>query len=606
MRRAPRTATATATGKRWTAPVVAGAAGGAAALAFGGLYAAGLLLAGEDVAAGTKVHGVDIGGMSRAQARQALARELGPATQAPLGLRIGDRTEQAAPGALGLSVDTAATVDRAARTGSDPLTVIGRLFTSGDPDVRPVVRFDEKTARDALDGISQKTGQEAREGSVAFEKGRAKLSPPVTGIALDIDRSLDTLRAAYLTPGRTSGSKGFGVSGTSVELPVLRTEPRVGPRETNRAMKEFAEPAMSAPVTLTVAGERISVAPAVFGRHLTMKDDGQGRLVPRLDEKALFTDPALSAPLRRATPGPVEAELRTDDGGQVVVAEDGRAGREITAEALGKAVFPLLTGEGAAARTGGVATETVQPRLTRESVRRLGIKERVSSFTVPFEQAAYRTTNIGRAAELINGSLVLPGDTWSFNKRVGERTKENGFVEGIMINNGQYQKSPGGGVSAVATTVFNAMFFAGVKPLEYGAHSFYIERYPEGREATVAWGSLDLRFANDSGKALYIQAEATETSVTITFLGTKKYDEVKAVKGPRTNVKQPAERVGSGPECVPQTPLEGFDVAVDRIFVKGGQEVKRETMKTRYTPRDTVTCNETPAPAASPLPHPSG
>lgn len=223
-------------------------------------------------------------------------------------------------------------------------------------------------------------------------------------------------------------------------------------------------------------------------------------------------------------------------------------------------------------------------------MERLGIKEKVSSFTVPFERAAYRTTNIGRAAELIDGSVVLPDETWSFNQRVGERTKENGFVDGIMINDGRYEKAAGGGVSAVATTVFNAMFFAGVKPVEYGAHSFHIERYPEGREATVAWGSLDLRFANDSGKALYVQAEATDTSVTITFLGTKKYDEVKAVQGPRTNVKPPAARAGSGPKCEPQSPLEGFDVAVDRVFVKGGQEVGRETMKTRYTPRDSVTC----------------
>lgn len=94
----------------------------------------------------------------------------------------------------------------------------------------------------------------------------------------------------------------------------------------------------------------------------------------------------------------------------------------------------------------------------------------------------------------------------------------------------------------MATTVFNAIFFAGVKPVEYGAHSFYIERYPEGREATVAWGSLDLKFRNDSGNAIYIDARATDTSVTITFLGTKKYDEIEAVKGPRTIVKQPATR----------------------------------------------------------------
>lgn len=162
--------------------------------------------------------------------------------------------------------------------------------------------------------------------------------------------------------------------------------------------------------------------------------------------------------------------------------------------------MPLLTKTGAA-RTAAVATQTVQPKLTRDTVGPLGIKEKMSTFTVNFEPAAYRTTNIGRAAELINGSVVLPGETWSFNRTVGERTKANGFVDGIIIQDDQFTKASGGGVSAVATTVFNALFFAGVKPLEHGAHSFYIERYPEGREATVAWGSLDLRFLNDSGQS---------------------------------------------------------------------------------------------------------
>ncbi|MGP3683868.1 VanW family protein [Streptomyces sp. IBSNAI002] len=419
---------------------------------------------------------------------------------------------------------------------------------------------------------------------MGFAKGKATAVAPVTGVSLDVDRSLDPLHEGFLRGADRGAANG------PVDLPVQRTEPRVGGQETERALKEFAEPAMSAPVTLTVGGRRIPVGPAVLSKHLSLKDDGQGRLSPALDAKALLADPALAGPLRQAGPGPVEARLRLDGAGRVSVAEEGKAGRQVTEQALGAAVLPLLTGADAAARTGQVATEEVRPKLSKDTVRQLGITEKVSSFTVKFEPAAYRTTNIGRAAELINGSLVLPDETWSFNRTVGERTKENGFVDGLIINNGQYEKASGGGVSAVATTVFNAMFFAGVKPVEYGAHSFYIERYPEGREATVAWGSLDLRFANDSGKALYIQAEATDTSVTITFLGTKKYEEVRAVQGPRTNVQQPATRKGSGPKCEPQSPLEGFDVAVDRVFVQGGKEVKRETMKTRYTPRDTVTC----------------
>lgn len=229
----------------------------------------------------------------------------------------------------------------------------------------------------------------------------------------------------------------------------------------------------------------------------------------------------------------------------------------------------------------------------------------LSSFTVAFPAAPYRTHNIARAVELINGAVVRPGEIWSFNQAVGERTKENGFVDGIMINDGRYVKSPGGGVSAVATTMYNAMFFAGLKPVEHGAHSFYIERYPEGREATVAWGTLDLRWQNDSGSPVTVRAASTDTSVTITLLGTKQYDEIRATKGPRTHVTPPAKRTVTGPTCEAQTPLEGFDVSVDRVFVRAGHEVGRETFRTHYTPRDEITCAPQ-SPTATPGTTPPG
>ncbi|MET7718351.1 VanW family protein [Streptomyces sp. NPDC005407] len=568
--------------------IVLSVAGGAVVLGLGGLYVTGLV-AGDDIAEGTRVRGVDIGGMGRAEARQVLDRRLGPVFAAPVALKIGDRIEKADPGALGLSLDTAATADRAASAGSDPVTAIGRLFASDGRDVEPVIRMDERKSRAEADRIAAAGKRQVRDGAISFENGIAKAVAPVTGVAMITDKALDTIRDGYL---RTPDA-------APVVMPVRQTQPRIGPHETERAMNEFARPAMSGPVTLTLAEKRISIGTAALGRHLTMKPDSRNRLVPALDSKGLLADPAVSRPVRDAAQGPRDAVLRLDGDDRVVVAQESSVGRQVTAKAFGEAVVPLLTGSGAA-RTGEIATVVVQPQLTSASAQRLGIKEKVSSFTVAFPPAPYRSTNIARAVELINGSVVLPGQEWSFNRTVGERTKDNGFVDGIMINNGQYVKSPGGGVSAVATTMFNAMFFAGVKPVEYGAHSFYIERYPEGREATVAWGTLDLRWTNDSGHALYIKAESTDTSVTITFLGTKKYDEIRATKGPRTNIKPPGTRTGSGPTCEVQSPLEGFDVSVGRVFVQEGREVKREDFKTHYTPRDKVTCTpEEPAPAAA-------
>ncbi|MET9888172.1 VanW family protein [Streptomyces sp. NPDC006430] len=562
--------------------------GGAAVLGFGGLYLTGLAVAADTVADGTQVRGVDIGGMSRTEAKAVLDRELGPAAAAPIELRIGDRTEKAAPAAFGLSLDTAATVDRAAQSGSDPFTVIGRLLApTQDRTVEPVIRTDGPTSRAEIDRLAA-AGRPARDGDITFEGGTVRVTAPVTGLAVRADRAADTVRAAYLRP-----------QGGPIELPVDQKPPAVGQQETVRVLKEFAEPAMSAPVTLTLAGRPLTLTPAVLGKHLGVEADGHGRLVPELDSKGLLADPAVSRQVAAVTRPSRGITFGVDSANRAVVAEDGRTGAQVTEKALARAVVPLLTRTGTA-RTGELAVKTVPPRLTAEEARRLGIKEKVSSFTVNFPAAPYRTTNIGRAVQLINGSVVLPGESWSFNKTVGERTKENGFVDGIMINDGQYAKAPGGGVSSVATTMYNAVFFAGVQPLEHGAHSFYIERYPEGREATVAWGTLDLRWKNDTGHALYVQAQSTDTSVTITLLGTKKYDEIRATKGPRTHITPPGKRTGSGPTCEVQTPLEGFDVTVDRVFVQGGREVKRETFPTHYTPRDEVTCDApTPAPGAS-------
>ncbi|WP_369169137.1 VanW family protein [Streptomyces sp. R28] len=554
-------------------------AGGALTVGIGGLYVAGLLLAGGDIDAGTTVRGVDIGGLSRAEAVRKLEDRLGPAGSRELTVTVGDRKGTVDPRQVGITFDYDKTVDHAARThDANPLTVIGGLFSSGGT-VEPVVSVDEDKAHAALGRLAKSLDQKVRDGAVTFDDGEVRQVAPHDGYALDTDAAVDPLRTAFLT----------GKADSVTALPARETKPEVTAAEVRRAVREFAQPAMSAPVRLAAAGERFTIDPAVLGEYLTMRPDDAGKLTPKLDAKGLRAAPAVAEPLSDLPAEPRNATLDLD-GDEVVAADDARPGVQVTDEALGKAVLPLLTKSGITARTGEVAARVTQPQVTSENAARLGLTEKMSSFTVHFEPAPYRTKNIGRAAELINGSVVMPNNTWSFNRTVGERTEANGFTEGIMILNDEFTKAPGGGVSAVATTMFNAMFFAGVKPVEYGAHSFYIERYPEGREATVAWGSLDLRFRNDSGNAIAIQAEATDTSVTITFLGTRKYDEIESVTGPRENVKQPEKKVSTDEKCVPQTPLEGFDVKVERVFYTDGREVKREPFRTHYTPRDEIVC----------------
>ena len=551
--------------------------GGAGLLALLLLYLLAGALWGGRIASGTTVLGVDIGGLSDQAARERLTAELSQERLAPVRVVIGEDDEQVYevdPEDAGLLLDVSATVEQADHPG-----LLGRLLGIGGGALDPVVVQHEERSEAALTDLAESADAAVTEGAVGFEDGTVVITEPAAGTALDVAPSIELLRAGYLNE-----------EAQPVRLPVALAAPLVDEDEVARAVAEFAEPAMSGPVLLR--GEdgtaEVSLSPEVLGDHLTMEADDRGRLEPRLDEEGLVGDERVVPLLEAAADEPTDATLSLSGG--TVVASGGSNGTEVAVEEFGQAVLPLLGETGERARTGLLPVETVEPALSEENYRDLGLVEQVSTFTVEFEPAAYRVTNIGRAAQLINGSLVLPDEVWSFNERVGERTEENGFVEGVIILDDQYQTAQGGGVSAVATTVFNAMFFAGVEMVEYGAHSFYIERYPEGREATVAWGSLDLRFRNDSGNALYILASANDHSVTITFLGTRRFDEVRSETGPRENVEEPERREGEGEDCVPQPPLEGFDVAVERIFVRDGAEVDRETFETSYVPRDEIVC----------------
>ena len=172
------------------------------------------------------------------------------------------------------------------------------------------------------------------------------------------------------------------------------------------------------------------------------------------------------------------------------------------------------------------------------------------------------------------------------NDTVGERTKANGYTEGLVVGAGNsLEKEMGGGVSTATTAMWTAAFFAGLEKVEQGAHTLYIPRYTPGLEATVAWGRLDLKFRNDTGHPILIRSEATDHSVTMTIYGTKVYDRIDS------KIRDSRFRSGSG-NC--SSAAGGpFDVSVDRIFIKDGAPVKTETFTTHYEASLGVKCDQT-------------
>jgi vancomycin resistance protein YoaR len=267
---------------------------------------------------------------------------------------------------------------------------------------------------------------------------------------------------------------------------------------------------------------------------------------------------------------------------------------------LAEAMVPVLdeTGRDRVVRVG---TRTQRAGFSTAEARRLGIKQVVSDLVTYFPYAEYRNINQGRAAELINGTVLRPGELFSFNRTVGERTKANGFTVGFVITDGVFAEELGGGVSQVATTTYNAAFFAGLKDVEHTPHSFYIDRYPMGREATVAWPTVDLKFRNSTPHGVLIEAwvvPATTSSqgeMHVRMWSTKHWD-IRARTSSPYNFTSPSTRYDPTDDCVATTGYRGFDVDVYRTLVKvdSNEVVRRERQHVHYTPADTVICTPQP------------
>ncbi len=237
---------------------------------------------------------------------------------------------------------------------------------------------------------------------------------------------------------------------------------------------------------------------------------------------------------------------------------------------------------------------TTPPALTTEAASKLGVVEKISTFTTNHPCCAGRVTNIHKMADIVNGHVVLPGETFSLNGFVGERDKARGFVEAPMILDGLYVDSVGGGVSQFATTLFNAVFFAGLQDVQHKPHSYYISRYPAGRESTVSFPQPDFQFKNDSPNGVLIQTSYTNTSLTVTFWGTKRYD-IESISGERTRPTTTGTRYNEKPGCEAAAGRAGFDITVWRVFKQNGKEVKRQSFFTRYLPEPHIVCGPKPS-----------
>nr|MDP9467028.1 VanW family protein [Actinomycetota bacterium] len=268
------------------------------------------------------------------------------------------------------------------------------------------------------------------------------------------------------------------------------------------------------------------------------------------------------------------------------------AGSTVSPADLSAAVLGVLTDP--APRRAAAPLTPAEPGLTTQEAQALGVKEVIGSFTTRHPCCAPRVTNIHRIADIVDGHVVLPGQRFDLNALTGPRDRARGFVDAPQILDGEFVDRIGGGISQFVTTMFNAVFFSGLQDVEHSPHSYYISRYPPGREATISYPEPDFVFENDSPTGVLVDTSYTGTSITVTFWGTKRFDEIRSVTGPRTRLRDFDTQYVQRDDCTATSGEQGFDIVVTREFVKGGQVVAREPFRTRYKPEPKFVCGPPP------------
>ncbi|MYW08028.1 hypothetical protein GT034_06650, partial [Streptomyces sp. SID2563] len=241
-------------------------------------YGAGLLMNHSDVPKGTTVLGVDIGGGTKEDGVEKLDAALAKRAATPLKLTVDGKETQLAPDKAGLSLDSQATVRAAAGSDYNPVSVIGSLF-GGERTVEPVFPVDEEKLGVALQDLAGGSGT-VKDGTIKFEPGKAVAVPGKAGKAIDVNKSMGSVRDAYRAQVETGTAR-------AVELPVVTREPTVTQAELDRAMKEFAEPAMSGLITIRAGGKEIPFGPAKSLPQILSMKAVDGKLVDVYDKEAI-------------------------------------------------------------------------------------------------------------------------------------------------------------------------------------------------------------------------------------------------------------------------------------------------------------------------------
>jgi vancomycin resistance protein YoaR len=514
-------------------------------------------------APGTRLANLPAGGLTLS-GLQALLQAEAAADPSMITVVAGRRTITLPYAELGLAVDIHATALKALSTS--PSSGKLGMTTGRGRSVTPVLMVDANKTRRLILRLSTLANVLESHGQLRFVADAFSTVPPRSGQSVTASVISERLRAYVQSLPRPA----------RLTVPVTTTPAHVSDEQLVR-LADRARAQLKASMVVAAGARTVPITSSTLAAHLSVASEGSGPghvlrlsldrsartelaapLAAALTVKAV--EPTVSAP----APKPL---LRTQ--GSVTwrprpvvtrLVASAKPGQRLTADGVLSALETSLRLPEPPSRV-VVPPIAEGPKASDASAR--SINALLGTFTTPFACCLPRVTNIRLIARTVDGTLIAPGQSFSLNDVVGKRTKAKGYVEAPFILDGELSTDVGGGVSQFATTTFNAAFFAGLRLDRHQAHSFYISRYPPGREATVNYPSIDLQWTNTTSAPVLVRANTTATSLTVAIFGRGDGRIVQALSGPR----QPA-------------PGRNFRISVSRILTVPGLAPARETFTT--------------------------
>ena len=169
--------------------------------------------------------------------------------------------------------------------------------------------------------------------------------------------------------------------------------------------------------------------------------------------------------------------------------------------------------------------QDVKPKVSTSKLKKLLFRDKLATYTATSKNSSSnRNTNLKLACKAINGTILFPGETFSYNETVGERTAAKGYKAATSYSNGETVQTLGGGICQTSSVLYNCALLADLKIVERSPHSYASSYVPKGLDATVSWGGPDFKFKNNTNYPIRIKASAKGGSVTITLEGTDEKD----------------------------------------------------------------------------------